>query len=146
MFVAKNTLAYYEKEIITQKSFQFWGLAYKNFTVVIYRFRNKLECLSLASLSSLVFVGEARSLPQSGAPERSITRVGSSLTHKHQTRLERLDRDKPFSTFRKSVNYSSKKFYRTVTLPQVVSSKLIQTSVFHSAKERVDVLKFRRSP
>jgi hypothetical protein len=31
---------------------------------------------------SLVFVGEARSLPQSGAP-KGFTRVGSGLTGKH---------------------------------------------------------------
>ncbi len=30
------------------------GLYYKIFTAVIYRFRNKLECLSLASLYSSV--------------------------------------------------------------------------------------------
>jgi len=44
-------------------------------------FRNKLECLSLVMLfhPSLMFEGEARSLPLSGAPERCFTRVGSSL-------------------------------------------------------------------
>jgi hypothetical protein len=35
------------------------------------------------------------------------------LTHKHSTRLERLDRDKHSSLLRKSVNYSRKKFYNT---------------------------------
>ncbi len=37
----------------------------KSFTIVIYVFCNKLEWLSLASLSSLIscFVGKARSLP-----------------------------------------------------------------------------------
>ncbi len=39
---------------------------------------------------SLMFVGKARSLSQSRAPERQSNRVGSGLTHKQQTRLERL--------------------------------------------------------
>ncbi len=43
---------------------------------------NKLECLSLASLSSLA-AGKTRSLPKSGEPERCLTRVGSCLTRKH---------------------------------------------------------------
>ncbi len=37
----------------------------------------------------LMFAGKARSLPQSGAPEKSFTWVGSGLTCKHSTRLER---------------------------------------------------------
>ncbi len=57
--------------------------------------------------------GEARSLPQSVAHERCFTRVGSALTCKHQTRLERLARDKHFSLLRESVNYDRKKFYST---------------------------------
>ncbi len=39
---------------------------------------------------SLIFVGNARGLPYSGAPERYFPRVGSGLTHKHWTRLEGL--------------------------------------------------------
>ncbi len=39
---------------------------------------------------SLIFVFQARSLPQSRAPERCFTRVGSELTPKHQARLEML--------------------------------------------------------
>ncbi len=35
------------------------------------------------------------------------------LTHKHYTRLERLARDKHFSTWRKYVNYGRKKVYST---------------------------------
>ncbi len=38
---------------------------------------------------SLIFVGMATSLPWSGELERCFTRVSSSLTGKHQTRLER---------------------------------------------------------
>jgi hypothetical protein len=46
---------------------------------------------------SQMLVGKSRSLPQSGAPERYFTWVGSSLTCKHWTRLKRLARDKRFS-------------------------------------------------
>ncbi len=42
---------------------------------------------------SLMFVGKARSLPLSRELERSFSQVGSGLTHKHETRLERLARD-----------------------------------------------------
>jgi hypothetical protein len=57
-------------------------------------------------------VGEARSLPKSGAPEMCFTQVGSGLTCKHQTRLDSLARDKHSSLIRKIVNYDRKKFYR----------------------------------
>ncbi len=67
-----NTLAYYGVELITTVKFYtiqatmdfhvgiigYWLLTgactIKLFTVVVLDFRNKLECLSLASLSSLV--------------------------------------------------------------------------------------------
>ncbi len=62
---------------------------------------------------SLMFVGEARSLPWSGAPERSFTRVGSGLTRKRKTRLEKLAVHKHSSLLRKSVNYGRKIFYST---------------------------------
>jgi hypothetical protein len=32
---------------------------------------------------SLLFVGKARSLPYSGAPERFFNRIGSCLTNRH---------------------------------------------------------------
>ncbi len=51
---------------------------------------------------SVMFVGKARSLPQS-----------ASLTRKHSTRLERIAIDKHSSLLRKSVNYGRKKFYST---------------------------------
>ncbi len=62
---------------------------------------------------SLMFVGEVRSLPQRGSLERCFTRVGSSLTHKRQTRLERFARNKHSSLLQKSVNNSCKMFYST---------------------------------
>jgi hypothetical protein len=41
-----------------------------------------------------LFVGKARSLSLSGTPEKSFASVGSRLTCKHYTILERLARDK----------------------------------------------------
>jgi hypothetical protein len=51
-----NTLAYNGTEVIaTVKKINGTGACIKKLiTAVIYGFRNKLECLSLASLSSLV--------------------------------------------------------------------------------------------
>ncbi len=60
-----------------------------------------------------MFGDEERSLPQRGAPERCFTRVGSGLSRKHYTRLERLATDKHLSLLRKSVNYGRKMFYST---------------------------------
>ncbi len=57
-----------------------------------------------------MFVGEARSLLQSGAPERGFTWVGYGFTHKHETRLERLARIKHFNLLLQYVNYVYKKF------------------------------------
>ncbi len=55
--------------------------------------------------SSLMLVGKAISLPQSGAPERFFNGVGSCFTNKHKTRLERLSKDKHSSLLRIFVNY-----------------------------------------
>jgi hypothetical protein len=41
-----------------------------------------------------MFVGKARNLPFSGATERCSIQVGSGLTHKHLTRLQRPPRNK----------------------------------------------------
>ncbi len=60
--------------------------------------------------SSLMFVGKAKSLHASGASEMCFIHLGSSLTFKHQTRLERLAMDKHSSLLRKSVNYGQKSF------------------------------------
>ncbi len=38
-------------------------------------------------LSSLFFVGKARSLPYSEAPERIFNRIGSCFTNRHYTKL-----------------------------------------------------------
>ncbi len=44
-------------------------------------------------------MGKARSLLLCGAPETCLTREGSGLTHKNETRLERLAIDKRSSFF-----------------------------------------------
>ncbi len=57
-----------------------------------------------------MFVGKAKSIPKSGAPEMCFTQVGSGLTHKYQARLEKNPRGKYSSLLQKSVNYGRKKF------------------------------------
>ncbi len=57
--------------------------------------QNKLVCLSLTYLSSLV----------------SCLAVGYGLTDKDLTRLERIAKDKPFSLFGPFINYGRKMFY-----------------------------------
>ncbi len=83
---------------------------------------HKLECLSMASLSRLVYClfNKARTLPYIEAPERFFNRVGSCFTNRHQTRLEKLAVDKQQSLLRKSVNYVRKKFYSTGPRPVYV--------------------------
>jgi len=63
-----------------------------------------LPCKSFQA--NLMFVSKARS----GVPERCFTRVGSNLTHKHYTKLEKSARDKHSSLSQTFVNYSCKKF------------------------------------
>ncbi len=50
------------------------------------------------------------SLSQSGAPKRHFTQVGSNLTRKHQTRLEKLVRYKHSSLLQIFGNYKEKRF------------------------------------
>jgi hypothetical protein len=65
-----------------------------------------------------MFVGKARSLLLSGACERCFIHLGSSLTSKHETRLERLARDKHSSLFQKFVTYGRKKISKIGTKAQ----------------------------
>jgi len=58
---------------------------------------------------SLMFVGQAGAYP-SEAPFSFFTRVGSGLTHKHLTRLEKLAEDKHSRLLHKFVNYGQKSF------------------------------------
>jgi hypothetical protein len=48
-----------------------------------------------------MFGGKARSLYQSGAPERFFSEIGSDLTCKLKTRLEKLSRNKHYIFFYK---------------------------------------------
>jgi hypothetical protein len=76
---------------------------------------NKLKCLSPAKpfWPSVILAGKARIQPKMGAPERCFTWVGSGLTHRHYTRLERVVREKHTSLLRKIVTIGRKKFYNT---------------------------------
>jgi hypothetical protein len=80
------------------KSLALGANSVKLFTDVICGFRNKRECLSLASLSSLVQC--------LWVTPGAYTRGGKSGA------TERLSRDKHSSLLRISVNYDRKKFYR----------------------------------
>ncbi len=95
-----------------------WGQCYKSF------YSRKLQifvisqsvCSSQAQLFelSLIFSGEATSLPLSGAPERCFTWISSCLTCRHLTRLERLARVKHSSLLHKWLIYDCKKYYNSV--------------------------------
>jgi hypothetical protein len=85
-----------------------------------------------------MFVGKARGLPDSGAPEICFTWVGPGLAHKHLTRLEKLARDKHSSLLQKSVKYSSYKFFSTG--PRILQSKPLNYSYW------AEMLLERRDP
>ncbi len=72
--------------------------------------RNMLECLSLASLSNLVQCLQVRLGPTQMKCLFRYSTLGQApgLAHKHQTRLERLVRDKRSSLLRKHVTYGRK--------------------------------------
>jgi hypothetical protein len=76
-----------------------------------------------------MFSGKIRGISKSGAPpERCFTPVGSSHTHKHSTRLERLVRDKHFSLLYAFVSYKEKSFIKLapviIGLGNIVSEAL----------------------
>ncbi len=56
---------------------------------------------------SIMVVGKARSLTQVGEPKNCFTQVGSILTRKHQTKLERIARDKHSSLLQKFVYFAT---------------------------------------
>jgi hypothetical protein len=62
---------------------------------------NKLELPGKPFQSGLIFAGKKR------ARERCSTRIGSGLTHKYYTRLERFNRDKHFILFGLFVSFIS---------------------------------------
>jgi hypothetical protein len=59
----------------------------------------------------IMFVGEAKSLHKSGAPERCFTRLGFGLIQKHLTRLERPARSKHSSLLGPFVSYKENKVF-----------------------------------
>ncbi len=64
---------------------------------------------------SLMVVGKARAYPRGQHLKRCSTWVGSNLTHKHYTKLEKLATNKYSSLLRRFINYSHKKFYNIET-------------------------------
>ncbi len=72
----------------------------------------------------LMFVGKARSLPNSGSPERFSDRVGSCCTNRPQARLERRATDKHSSLLRTFINYGRKKFYNIAPGANVIKLHL----------------------
>ncbi len=69
-------------------------------------------CPSLSSLVQCLCVRPG-AYPSEAPFRYSTLGQASGLAHKHQTRLERLARDKHSSLLRKSVNYDCNKFYDT---------------------------------
>jgi hypothetical protein len=70
---------------------------------------NKLECLSIAGLSTILLCLWVRSgANHSGAHERCFPQVGSYLTRNLLTRLERLARDNYSILLQTLINYSRK--------------------------------------
>jgi hypothetical protein len=59
--------------------------------------------------SLVMFAVKATSVHKSGAPERCYISVGSSLTHKIYSRLDRVARNKLFRVLETFVNYGCKK-------------------------------------
>ncbi len=57
-----------------------------------------------------MFVVQARSLDKNGAPKRCFIRVGSGLTRKNKTSLEKLAMDKPSSSLQKLINCGIKSY------------------------------------
>ncbi len=70
-----------------------------------------------------------------------FTQVGSGLTHKHQTRQERLAKDKPSSLLQKFVNYGRRKFSNIghrfdpsiTTEHEVFFNKLVQATLLNKS-------------
>ncbi len=69
----------------------------------------------------LSLIGKARRLQKSGAPKRGFSKVGSGLTCKHYSRMERLAREKNYNLLRTFVNYGRKMsvIYEFFLLPTV---------------------------
>ncbi len=94
------------------KKLSAWDLYYKKFYGRnLWFFDKKLECLCKLFQPSLMFVGKARGLPESGAPERCFTRVVSSLNPNIRRGWKGLLGTNTLVYYQKLVNYIHKKFY-----------------------------------
>ncbi len=92
------------------------------------------------------------SLPQSVSPERGFTWVGSGLTNKHQTRLEKLARNNHVSLLQKFINYSRKNFYniglncnvisQSVTLLSIISSSVLNQRIIRCNSISQSVIRY----
>ncbi len=78
------------------------AIVIKLFTAVSYKFLQKARAFAPGKpfQPSLMFVGKARSLPKSRAPERCFTWVDSCLTHRRYTKLRRLKRDNTLAYYK----------------------------------------------
>jgi hypothetical protein len=74
-----------------------------------------------------MFSSGARSSPKREAPERHSAWVGSSLSHKHYDRLERLARDKFDSLFGYFVSNKEKVFTTLTSCLQVIKLDFLIT-------------------
>jgi hypothetical protein len=83
-----------------------------------------------------MFVGKARSTPKSGALERCFSRVDSSLSHKHQTKVKRLAGDKHSSLLQTFVNYSFYKGLFTLKSDFALSRLVYKKKIFLYSKMR----------
>ncbi len=76
--------------------------------------RNKVERLSFPGKPfqpRLMFLGKAKSQPQSGAHRRCLIRVGSGLTHKHQIILKGFAVENTLAYYEHSLITAIKTFY-----------------------------------
>ncbi len=88
-----------------------WGLYYRTFCGRNLQIFVISQCLSLASFSSLILCLHLMPEP-ARVKHLSSSTLGQApgLAPKHQTRLERLTRDKHSSLLQKYVNYDRKSF------------------------------------
>ncbi len=104
----------YYKSFLQLRCIRLQGVLLAQCYIIVYN-RNLLIFVISQSVGlgrpiqpSLMFVGKAKSLTQSRAPKRCQSRVGSSLTPKHLTWLERPASDKHSSLLQTFVNYDRK--------------------------------------
>ena len=95
----------------------------------------------MVSLSSLAYCLWARPGAYPSASKRFVNRAGSCFTNKHETKVERLVRDKHSSLLRTFVNYGHKKFYNFGSRRR---SRRIRTQVLREQSEKIPRSKNRK--